>query len=372
MSNANALIAAAPACAEAWLLSGIVHYVIGRLRESLVQLNHALAMNPMLGVVWCYRAFVFELVFDFEEAVRCAAVCCFDADRVKEWRSYCVDTSEPGSPAAVATAKRTLAGWLRVDGSPADVVVCWNEAVDVLDEGLRMHPDAARLSTCRAWLLLGMFKIARAEQSRYAAMHVDGDPVHTASPWDVPARAGSRPGGAAGVAPKGNGIAAAAPATAAAAAPVNVSAMWDCAHGGVGQQRRQCCRPVQTPRNGHREMEGFRSDECQSARKHRESDRTAARNGLNTAAATAPPPAASGAVGADAKRSAPTAASASASASTSAAAAAHTAALTKSEIEKLKVSELRRLLHARGIDTEPFAEKSDFVAALMKLNGLSL
>jgi hypothetical protein len=35
------------------------------------------------------------------------------------------------------------------------------------------------------------------------------------------------------------------------------------------------------------------------------------------------------------------------------------------------VSELRRLLHARGVGTAAFVEKSEFVAALMKLNGLS-
>jgi tetratricopeptide (TPR) repeat protein len=114
---------------------------------------------------------------------------------VKEWRSYCVDASEPGSPAAVATAARAYVGWLHFGSHYAEVdrwlsevkradsrlltPTVWtvwasalerlhrpSEAIATLDEGLRMHPNFAELLCERAQQL---FRAGRAEEARPSA-----------------------------------------------------------------------------------------------------------------------------------------------------------------------------------------------------------
>jgi hypothetical protein len=118
--DAKDLTAAAPACADAWTLYAMTLRSVNA-REALASAERALALDSSLARAWWARALVFERVLNFEEAVRCferVRQHCKDRTEMAEWTvlarpwpSYCVDTSEPGSPAAYATALRNSAGW---------------------------------------------------------------------------------------------------------------------------------------------------------------------------------------------------------------------------------------------------------------------
>jgi tetratricopeptide (TPR) repeat protein len=179
--EAKELTTTAPACAQAWMLSAITLYDMNAL-AALAAVDHALALDPSLSRAWWTRARVFDRALNFEEAVRCAERafqhCTDPAEMVdwpataKQWRSYCVDASEPGSPAAQGTALRNVAGWLQYGSFDEEA-----EVIEMLSEAKRLDPRLMAPPLWVEWALALDFLDRRTEAIAVLAEAVCGGDI---------------------------------------------------------------------------------------------------------------------------------------------------------------------------------------------------